>query len=498
MPQHTATAARLAPWLLAAAALAQAAVLVAGLANPLVYSDNWTFIDTFLRVALEQGAGVGDLLVKRAGVDHAQPLNKLLMLANARWGGLDFSLEAWFALACAAATWAMLWRARRRDQGRGAMPRAATAWMALVLVALVAPVHVDVIAYPMVLMFHAQLLLSVLALHAAWRVAQGARPWGLLLAGTACGIAGDNAAIVLFAAAAMALALAGWRGAAPRPGRAAGWLLLVLVACRLAYALLGEVRGSTNPAFDVGLGVRLAALAAQWRDAWAWLATPLTGGLLSKPVLQALAGDHWQSARTVLALGFVAAHLAFWWRALRVRAGGTWFVAVALMLLFYGLVAGLLYGRVFLRGAVFLDQGRYAIFYQVGLVALLLMAAAPGAVATGRARLAAWAAAACVLLAQVPMGLVAHDAVPAHRAAYRHMAASMAAVAADPRAPPADCAVGIDVCVFAEPVRVALMAMLVEHRLNLFSPAFRARHPDLAAVAPMPATAPPTPPAAAD
>jgi hypothetical protein len=39
-------------------------------------------------------------------------------------------------------------------------------------------------------------------------------------------------------------------------------------------------------------------------------------------------------------------------------------------------------------------------------------------------------------------------------------------------------------------VRVRVLAMLREHRLNLYSPAFQARHPDLAAAA---APIPPAP-----
>src|SRR5690606_29773373 len=137
------------------------------------------------------------------------------------------------------------------------------------------------------------------------------------------------------------------------------------LACRGIYAAFGEIRGSTSPDFNVGFGARIAGLSAQWRDAWQWLATPLTGGLASAPALRWLAGDSgWLAARIALAALVAAAHVGFWWRALRERPGATWFLAVALMLLFYAMVAGVLFGRVFVRGAGFLDQGRYAVFYQ--------------------------------------------------------------------------------------------------------------------------------------
>jgi hypothetical protein len=162
------------------------------------------------------------------------------------------------------------------------------------------------------------------------------------------------------------------------------------------------------------------------------------------------------------------------------------------MLLFYAMVAGVLYGRVFVRGSAFLDQGRYSVFYQVGIVALLLMALVEGALAGARARACAWSAAGALMLLQVPLAAHAWNEVPRHRAAYLHMARDMGAMARDPRHPPPGCAIGIDVCVRPEATRVALMAMLVEHRLNLFSPRFRARHPELAAAAgPLPPPAQP-------
>ncbi|MBJ7575045.1 hypothetical protein [Luteimonas sp. MC1828] len=474
-------------WLLALPALLAAvhAVALAGsIANPLVYSDNWTFIETFLKVALEDGAGFGDFLVRRAGVDHAQPLGKLLMLANARWAGLDFMFEARVALGCVVAGWALLCVVVLRERGEVPVTPLVVFLMAAVLVVQLAPASVDVYAYPMVLMAHAFYLLAFVVLAAVWHAYRGGRAWPLVLAMAACGIVGDDSAILLVAAAAPALLLAGAREQRLRSAwRVVALLVLVLLACRGAYALFGEIRGSTSPDFNVGMAARVAGLAAQWRDAWAWLATPLSAGLASGAALRATFGDGWLAARIALALLVGGLHAWFWWRAWRLRPGATWFLAVALMLLFYAMVAGVLYGRVFVRGTAFLDQGRYSVFYQVGIVALLLMALAEGALASGRARALAWGAGAALLLLQLPLALHAWQQVPGHRDAYAHMARDMAAMARDPLHPPAGCAVGIDVCVRPEATRVALMAMLVEHRLNLFSPRFQARHPELARAA---------------
>lgn len=480
------------PWLVAAAAFVHAFAYAGRMANPLVYSDNWTFIDTFLRVALEQGAGFGDFLVKRAGVDHAQPLNKLLMLANARWFGLDFRLEAWFALACALGGWLLLCLVVRRGR-RDAPAQLAGPCAVALLLAAIAAVHVSpatpsVFEYPMVTMVHAFYLLAIAVLACGWHAYRGGPAWPLALAATAAGIAGDDSALLLVAAAVPPLLFAGWRDVRVREAlRVVAVMVVVLLACRVVYAAFGEIRGTTQAVFNVGAGERLAGLAGQWRDAWAWLATPLVMGLVPVSTLQQVFGEGWGAVRIALALVFAAAHAWFWWRALRMRPGATWFVAVALMLLCYAMVAGVLYGRVFVRGAGFLEQGRYAIFYQLGPVALLLLALAPGALRSVRGVRAACGVALLLLLAQVALALHAWERLPSYRAAYVHMARDMAAVARDPANPPRPCAVGIDVCVRPEATRVALMAMLVEHRLNLFSPRFRAAHPDLAeAAGPLP------------
>lgn len=476
------------PWMLALAMLVNAFAFAGRMANPLVYSDNWTFIDTFLRVALEEGAGFGDFLVKRAGVDHAQPLNKLLMLANARWFGLDFRLESWFGLACAAGGWLLLCAIVLRDRRQAAThamgPCAAALLLAAIVAVQVSPATADVYVYPMVTMAHAFYLLCFATLAAAWLAYRDRTAWPMLLAAAAAGIVGDDSAVLLVAAVAPALLFAGAREGRMRDAiRVVVLMALVLLVCRGIYMAFGEIRGTTNPDFNVGLAERVTGLAAQWRDAWQWLVTPLTMGLVPAATLRTAFGDGWEAARIALAVLVAIAHGWFWWRALRLRPGATWFVAVALMLLFYAMVAGILYGRVFVRGAEFLEQGRYAVFYQLGIVALLLMALAPGALRSVRGAAVAACVALLLLAAQAALAVHAWERLPGYRAAYVVMARDMAAVARDPRTPPDPCAVGIDICVRPEATRIALMAMLVEHRLNLFSPRFRASHPDLAEAA---------------
>lgn len=475
-------------WILVAIVVINTAAFASRVANPLVYSDNWTFIDTFLRVAIEDGAGFGDFLVKRAGVDHAQPLGKLLMLVNARWFGLDFSLESRVALACAVAGWGLICLVAARELARrgggDAIPVALL--LAAILAVQLSLGSVAVYAYPMVTMAHAFHLFAFCMLLAAWMALRGRHRWLLALATFACGIVGDDSAILLGAAVAAAALLYAWR--ADRFGDAVQVLAIVtiaLLACRGVYAAFGEIRGATSPDFNVSLSARIGGLAAQWRDAWLWIVAPLSGGIVSAQTLMAIAGEHWIAVRVALALIVACAHAWFWRTALHTRTGAPWFMATGLMLLFYAMVAGILIGRVFVRGAAFLDQGRYAVFYQLGTVALLLMAIAAlaGGAATIARRRWTCAAAIAVLLMQIPLSLHAWPQAARYEGMYARMARDMARMARDPLHPPPDCTHGIDICVRPPETRVALMRMLVVHRLNLFSPQFQARHPDLAEAA---------------
>lgn len=487
--QGGAHAARLLMWILVATIAVNALCFAAAIANPLLFSDNWTFVDTFLRVAIEDGAGFGDFLVKRAGLDHAQPLNKLLMLLNFRWFGLDFAIESRVAMAFAVAGWGVLWAVVVRDHAQAGRDERDAPTVALLLAALAA-VHlslnsVDLYVYPMVTMAHAFYLLAFLTMYAAWCALAGRRWWPLPPAALACGVIGDDSAILLGLAIALAVLLYAARsGRWAQALRVLLVLALVLAACRGLYAAFGEIRGATQAVFNVPFGERVAGLAAQWRDAWQWLAVPLSAGIASADPLRALFGGQWLAARLGLAAIVLCAHVWFWRQALRARPGAAWFMAVSVMLMFYANAAGILLGRVFVRGPEFLDQMRYVVFYQTGVVALLLMALAPRAADQVHRKRAWTAAAAIALLAlQVPLSWLAWKQVAKYDAYYARMAGEMAAMARDPRNPPPGCGVGIDICVRPEATRVAVMALLVEHRINLFSPRFQQRHPALAEAA---------------
>lgn len=495
---------RAAMMFLVAIAFANALGYVAAVANPLIAYDNWTFVDTFLRIALEHGAGIGDYLVKRAGVDHAQPLDKLLMLVNYYWFGLDFRFEGYVAMALGLVGWLVVWW-MATGQGESEL-RTPIHPLTYAMLAAIAAVYfsidsLNIYLYSMVTLWYAGYLCFFLLAWASWRSVTAEVRWPLALIALVTGIIADDTAILAVIALAAALMLHVRRSKKLRLCLTTiGILLVALLLCRALYAGFGEIRGATKPEFNVSIGQRMAALAALWPDSWIMLSRPMASGLLTPASATALFGGQGGRIYNLVALLALLGHLWFWRNAWRLSPGLTWFLAVALMLFFYANVAGILLGRVFVRGALYLDQERYVSFYHLGVIAGLLMAIAwiqahTKAREAGKPVRGVWISAAVltVVALQVPISLLAWRNSGALVAHYQGMAADTAAVARDPAHPPVACLHGVDLCGFPQPQRERIARFLQRRQVNLFSPAFRRRHPGLAAAAgPLPDAKPPS------
>lgn len=482
-------------WALVAVAAANVLAFAGTVANPMIMADNWIFVDTFLRHVIDGGGDIGDFLVKRSGFDHGLPHYKLMMLLNAWWFDLDFTYESIAGAVFALLGWWVLCRAALSDAPATARPPA----LYLVLAAMAA-VQLSLNAfytwlYSMVALGFLDYLLAFLAFASAWTALQGGRSWPFAAWIGLYAFCADTSATITGLALSMALVLAGWKlGRVRRALALVAVVVVALVASRIVYASFGEIRGETLAVFNAPFGERIAGLAGQGLEAWRWAISPIASGVAWRNALKWMAGDQWQASQVVLGLLLLVAHAWFWWRALRDRPRAAGFVAICLMLLFYGYIAGVLYGRVFVRGAAYFDQGRYVSLYQIGVLALLMMVAAclierPRAV---RLQSVAGLAAAALLLLQVPLSLHSWSQLPGIHNYYRVMAAQYGEVVRNP-APDRDCVDQLTVCGLGPELRLRAVDMLWRHRLGPFSPRFARRHPELAAAAgPLP------PPPAAD
>lgn len=474
------------------------------IANPLVQSDVWRFLDGFLGRFIDHGFSWQDVFVEPDPSDTNFPIYKSFLMFNTRWFGLDLRLEAVMAVLAAIACVLLLARtaAARPFAAWRTRECALLAALSLAMLSLNSP---NLYAWPLALAWYVPVLLAC----AYFGAAHAAR-WRLAAAATfALGVLLDEFAYPVVAATLLAWAALRWRDwrALRLPAAA---IVAGLAASRIFY---GAWDATAPPELLAAAGDPV--LARSWgaflsADAWKAVVLPLSDSLVHQDNLVPVFGTHAQAARWTLALGLVAAHVWFWWRTWRIARSGdsmrkvagaadgdraAW-LAVAMMLFFYAMVAAVVLQRVPEHGFDYLDQPRYVLFYQLNLVALALLLYSHGngngdtdaAVAAPQRtqRIAAPIALALIVALQVVLSAQAWAQAKYVSAYLQHAARDMGRLAEDPSAQ-IQCLPIVRACDFPADKRRRVMARLVGYRLNLFSPNFQAMHrlyPDAAAIPP--------------
>lgn len=472
--------------LLVVVCIANAWAYAATTAGWIPVSDNWYFMDRIVYPYAHGDLHPWDLLVKRGSLDHSQPLRRLLLLANYEWFDLDFRIEALFAVAAGIAAFALLCFGMRREVRAGG----ATAWF---LVAATAAVYFSLSA-PMVFTWslltlgftsHFFLFLWLLAAWTALEVPSPGRMLALVLSTFLFGLVADDTAVVATVAVVIASALAGWRDASRRASAAI--LAIACIAGIGLYLAFYKVAAPAMIAPDARTlalqGAHGGGLLGQTAEAWQWIIVPLSSALVHRSTLQAWLGAGGGIATILVGITFIGAHLWFWKKALCSACNRTAFMAVAIMLLFYGLVAGILIGRVSEFGTDYLWQPRYGFIYRWHLVALVMMLVAQWPAMsssrreTGWARKLALALAACIVMLQVPLDITAWKDAKYVRHANAEFARQLLAMGSDAAMrPPIQCAAQLVVCKFNDVRRQRVVGFLERERLSAFSPEVRARN----------------------
>ncbi len=452
-------------------------------AIPLPVSDAWYFLTAFVAPALDGTLGLEHFFVQRDGGDHAQPLQKLVLLAHLHAADLDFRVEAMVGVlagigACALLAALVLRRASTAREHRIAALGAGM--VGLVGLSLNAT---GIYTWPLVTMVWMLVLVAL----GYWVLMSGparhsAAGLGIAwLASFAMAMLLDEMAILVVIALVLARLVYAGRSAI---NAAALWetvaVVLGLVMARMAIAAISPVAAAET-------GLLQPAMARM--DSWAAVVT-LVGGPLADALVHVSYRPPGPIANVVshaLMVLAAAAHAAYWWRVLVTRAfpaRATSIVSIALMLFFYATVAGILLSRVAYFGVDYVHQPRYVLFYQLGVVAWILMfmapraAPAPGKTAIGRGvELASMGLFACLLGLQVWLSTLAWQSVPFLVAYTRDAAGMMEDLVSRPQSLPSHgCSDILTVCASPPAVRSSILAILVDHKLNLFSAKFRARH----------------------
>jgi hypothetical protein len=474
------------PWLLVLAVAANALAFVVAVANPLVQSDGWSAVDTVVRKFAEGRFELADLFVKRSALDHSQPLAKAIMLLHYRARDLDFSVDGVIGVFAAFAGLAVLWRFVR-DDGRGpgatgAIRTMAFAGICAAYVSISAPVA---FTWPLLTLTYASQFFVLMAVAAAWHALRepGRGLLLLALAALAMNVVADDAALVASLALALAAILHGatsgaWRNAL----RVAGVLVACVLLYRAGYVLFGPAM--LDPDKGIPPGVLAHGVATQLRDldAWQWVRGPLVMSVLGLRRPAGMDAASMAMLENAIVLALLAGHAWFWWQAWRGRGRqGPRFAATALMLLFYGLLAAIIVGRASVFGASYLWSPRYCLVYQWNLVALLLMGIAQIGAEPARARAprrhaGLLALAGVLLVLQVPFAAASWSRIGQSRAYRERMAAQIGQIAARPEQLPTRCLPQIAPCRMPLEQRRRVLSFLQQNQLNLFSPAFQARH----------------------
>ena len=455
-------------------------------ANPLIGADAWYFVGTTIRNAAEGHLGLGDLFAKRSAFDHSQPLRKLVLLFHYRFFDLDFSIEAIVGVLAAFANLGIMWQIVRpgRHSAHHAVAGCAFAAIAAVYLSLNASVVFDWPLLTLAFTGHAFVLCFLLACWWAFH-GIGARRLALLaIAAFAMDVVVDDTGLVATIAAALAVVLAGlreggWRRAWP--------VILTVSATYLAYALGRHwtIDPTTAPGnlarADVG-----ALMQSLWRHmdgARSALLAPFSSAVVHPVQLRSMLGQRAQAVGVAIGLASLAAHAWFWWCAWRGRRNRAAFVATALMLLFYGLVAGILVVRVSTHALAYLWQPRYVVIYQLSILALLMMGISQLGEAdeAPAARRRTWPAAtlACVAIAllalQVPLSQHSWSGVRYRNANQQRAALALGTLGR--RAAHRELSAEVlEDCRIHVQCRAEIARFLKANRLNIFSPAFQARN----------------------
>ncbi len=462
---------------LAAIAFANAAFYIADAGNPFVTSDGWYFVDAFLQKYFNGGIDLRDLYMKRPGGDHAQPIHKLLLLWNAEAFDLDFVVEAYVGLGFAAIAWLLMLRAARQDGPQGGI--GAWRWLLAMAVAAASLVSLNggmVFTWSLVTLSYLGPLALVALAMAAWQAVERRHWLPLLLVAPLVAFSMDGTAVLCGISVVFCLALreikqrgVHWRTTVTALALVTG----ALIAYHLASRLYLHAGMADEPATDslstllgfgweqlLKMGLSLAALS-----------------VADRAPLQERFPQLGEQFHLLLGLLVLSAHLWFWWRALRDRWNRTQFVAVALMLFTYGAMAGIVLVRVPLFGPDYVFQQRYLMLYQLGIVALALMAAGTNWDQwRGLQRHAVTIGLALLLAIQLPLSLQTWKAAPYVRAYADTQGRQIILLGLDPATKPASCVPMLVICGAPPEERVRSIVLLKAHRLNAFSNRMLARH----------------------
>lgn len=443
--------------------------------NPTLMADDWYFLSAFGEHAIHHTLSLADFFVRRNGPDHAEPVIKAVLLWCIRSFHYDLSVEAvvgtFAAIAYALLFWTIIFRKEYSSIGW----RRYLGWF--VIAALLLSLNSTVLwSWSENSMQYTSDILIPAFFIVVWISCTKKSYWLLPIITLLMMIVGDDNGIIALIAAVIALFIY----ACINDGvnrRAilivAGEILFVAVIVRVGYFFaphLGGVRVSPVGSFA---SVYHQLSASSLRD---WIVPPLVWGVVSRPLAPTSSVLLNAAVTTVILIVTLALQIWFWIKAARSEWNAFTFVAVGIMLVFYGWLAGILLYRVPVWGSVSFSQPRYVRLYEFQIISFVLMwlGTIHEAARRNRRTFSRWTgvtACALVIAIQLPLSISAWKLVPYIRAYYQQQARQTYALSEDPtdKSVLRNCNPQLPLCEMPEVERAHAIISLRNHRLGIFS-----------------------------
>ncbi len=484
-------------WIIVALCIAatNATLFTYSATTPLVANDSWYFLDTFVREYFNYTLDFKDFFVKREGSDHAQPINKLVLLFHLKYFGLDFTVEALiglvFALIGCLLAIRVAWTGRLQSDRTNWLTMlgfaACTAAIPLLIFSLNSPgvFTWSLVTLAYILVGSAIGYFGIGALTLVGRY----RAWPMFPASFLLAVVLDDLALVLTIAFAFICLLyaaltCSWKRSAT--------IALVAIAGTMFYDLIVQPLLTPDIAATTTISSRTVGFFAEnWMTAWKAVWLPATSMFVHPMHL-----EHAESTLRLLSVALPALcillHVLFWARMprkFRGRRPGE-IVCAGLLLGFYGATTALVLTRVPTFGFDYLIQPRYYVFYLLGSLPIMIS----GAIAWRERNLpapfeklylaATFMLAIGVTAAQWPLSVSSWDQYK-YISEYTQRAAFQMGQLRDTPETTTACADILYACQYDFESKKRLIGLLTQHNLNVFNRSFQLRHrlyPDQASI----------------
>lgn len=467
-------------------------------ANPLPISDNWFFIDAFVRKIVDGSLSIHDFFRKRMASDHSQPLQKSMLYLHVKLFSMDFLFDAIVSMVVGLCTvrWLVFWLSQNVGIPAVSEHNFYYSWVVylrrLVLIAIpfsLFSMNVTTayywplvgqffITFPFILYFCAALSISVEKTAVQLN----------LIAATAC-------LVFLLDSLGMICAVAGLLYCGLLAIKRGSWRRMTVPVCVIVITggLARTALLALTPDANIGapmpslLSQNFSYLLSHWKEIGYWATIPAAASIIQPYWIHSVLGDSYATAVDTF-IGVFVLTLHYWfWRSWRLNQESKISSLAALLMLFaYISLAAIILFRVPDFGFRGLEAPRYVVStYQVTLLALLTMLFGNlnerkehvqfkdlHPIITGALLI-------FFLVLQLVYVFYGWGNVKYMRNYQNMMAAQLINLATVADTAKVECLPGLNVCSYPGRKRADVIGFLMKNQLSLFSSAFQKRHPML-------------------